>query len=338
MNLITGATGLLGSYLAKLLLCKGEKVRAIKRTTSNVSLLGKFAAEIEWIEGDVLDISSLEEAMRGVDKVYHCAAVVSFVPSEINHMMKVNIEGTANVMNAALVSEVSKLIHVSSIAAFGIPANSKVIDETFSDPNINKCFWYYRSKQYSEREAWRANEEGLNVVIVCPSTILGAGWWDAEPNSLFQEIYNGLKFYTTATNGFVDVRDVTSCMYQLMQSNISGEKFILSAENLSFRDVMWQMADEMKVKRPSLEAGKFLREVAWRTEAIKSLFTKKRPLITKESADLASINFTFSNEKIKRALNLNFKPIKEVIAETAEVFLKSERENKEYGVYGNSFS
>src|SRR5688572_30730771 len=99
-------------------------------------------------------------------------------------MMKVNIEGTANVMNAALVSGASKLIQVSSIAAFGTPPKGKVIDETFSDPNINKSFWYYRSKQYSEREAWRANEEGLSVIIVCPSTILGGGWWDAEPNSL----------------------------------------------------------------------------------------------------------------------------------------------------------
>lgn len=333
MNLITGATGLLGSYLAKLLLSKGEKVRAIRRTTSDISLLGECAQYIDWVEGDVLDISSLEEAMCDVIKVYHCAAVVTFIPSEINYMMKVNIEGTANVMNVALVNRVSKLIHVSSIAAFGVPRNDKVIDETFSDPNINKSFWYYRSKQYSEREAWRANEEGLHVVIVCPSTIIGAGWWDAEPNSLFQEIYTGLKFYTASTNGFVDVRDVASCIYQLMQSNISGEKYILNSENLSFRDVIWQIADEMKVKRPSIEAGNFLLGMAWRTEEIKSFITKQRPLITKESAELASINFTYTNEKIKRTLNYSFKSMKETITETANVFLKSKRERQEFGIF-----
>ena len=333
MNLITGATGLLGSYLAKLLLTKGEKVRAIKRKTSDVSLLGEFSEQIEWIEGDVLDIPSLEEAMVGVTKVYHCAALISFIPREVEQMMKVNVEGTANIMNCALASDVKKLVHVSSVAAFGLPVKGKMIDENFSDPNINKAFWYYRSKQYSEREAWRANEEGLNVVVVCPATILGAGWWDAEPNSLFLEIYNGLKFYTTSTNGFVDVRDVAECMHRLMQSNISGEKFIVSAENLSFQDVIWQMADGLKVKRPNLEAGKILRTIAWRVEAIKSFFTKQRPLITKESAELASLDFTYSNEKIKRSLNYNFKSTKETIAETAEVFLKSQEEDKEFGVF-----
>ena len=333
MILITGATGLLGSYLAKLLLTKGEKVRAIKRKTSNLSLLVDYANQIEWIEGDVLDIPSLEEAMSDVTKVYHCAAVISFIPSETDYMMKVNIEGTANVMNVALASNIQKIVHVSSVAAFGLPRTGKMIDENFSDPNINKSFWYYRSKHYAEREAWRASEEGLNVVIVCPSTIIGAGWWDAEPNSLFKEIYNGLKFYTTSTNGFVDVRDVVACMYQLMQSNISGEKFILNSENLSFREVIWQMADKMKVKRPNIEAGNFLRSVAWRTEVLKSIFTNQGPLITKESAELASINFTYSNEKIKHTLNYNFKLMSETIAETAAAFLKSKKEKKEFGVF-----
>ncbi len=333
MNLITGATGLLGSYLAKLLLIKGEKVRAIRRKTSDLSLLGDYAKQIDWVEGDVLDIPSLEEAMLDVANIYHCAAIISFIPSESNYMMKVNVEGTTNVMNVALSSNIQKVVHVSSVAAFGMPRAGRTIDENYSDPNINKSFWYYRSKHYAEREAWRASEEGLNVVIVCPSTILGAGWWDAEPNSLFREIYNGLKFYTTSTNGFVDVRDVAACMYQLMQSNISGEKFILSSENLSFRDVIWQMADEMKVKRPSIEIGNVLRSVAWRTEAVKSFFTSQRPLITRESAELASINFTYSNEKIKQALNYNFKPMKETIAETAKVFLKSAEEKKEFGIF-----
>lgn len=333
MVFITGATGLVGSYLAKLLLSKGEKVRALKRKTSDTSLLGNYAQQIEWIEGDVLDIASLEEGMFGVDYVYHCAAVVTFVPSEVDDMMRANIDGTANVMNAALHTGVKKLMHVSSIAAFGLAPEGKVIDENYSDPNISKCFWYYRSKQYSEREAWRASEEGLNVVVVCPSTIIGAGWWDSEPNSLFPEIYNGLKFYTSATMGFVDVRDVAQCMYALMHSNISNERFIISAENLSFRQVMFAMADAMKVKRPTLEAGKFLRAFAWRMEAVKSLFTKTRPLITKESAALAAISFQFSNAKLVKALGYQFRPVSQTIAETADVFLRGREQKAEFGVF-----
>ncbi len=331
MNLITGATGLLGSYLAKLLINKGEKVRAIKRVMSDTSLLGTYVDKIEWVEGDVLDIPSLEEAMEGVERVYHCAASISFIPREVDLMMRVNIDGTANVMNVAMASGVKKLLHVSSTAAFGIAPEGKLIDENYSDPNISKSFWYFRSKQYSEREAWRASEEGLNVVIVCPSTIIGGGWWDAEPNSLFHEIYNGLKFYTTSTNGFVDVRDVAAVMHRLMQSDITGEKFLVTSENLTFRELIWQMADELKVKRPSLEAGKFLRSVAWRMEAVKSLFTKHRPLITQESAALAAINFTYSNAKIRKALGYEFIPLKKTIAETAQAFLKSKQEGKDFG-------
>ena len=269
MNLITGATGLLGSYLAKFLLSKGEKVRAIKRASSDLSLLGNFATQIDWIEGDVLDIFSLEKAMKGVKRVYHCAAVISFLPDEHEQMTKANVEGTANVMNAALNNGIKKAVHVSSVAAFGIAPENKLIDEKFFDPQIAKRFAYYKSKHFAEREAWRANAEGLNLIVVCPSTILGAGWWNAQPNSLFREIYNGLKFYTSSINGFVDVRDVAECMYRLMNSEISGEKFIVSSENLSFREVMWMMADELNAARPPLEAGKFLREIVWRTEAVK---------------------------------------------------------------------
>lgn len=336
MVLITGATGLLGSYLTKLLLDKGDAVRAIKRKTSDLSLLGSYAQKIEWVEADVLDLPALEEAMKGIVQVYHCAAVISFIPSEVDYMMKVNIEGTANVMNTALQQGVKKAVHVSSIAALGIAPDGKVIDEKYNDSNIRNSFWYYRSKHYGEREAWRANAEGLNVVVAAPSTIIGAGKWNDEPNSLFRDIYKGLNFYTTSTNGFVDVRDVAECLYRLMTSDIEADKFIISSENLSFRDVMWQMADAMKVKRPSREAGKVLRSIAWRMEWIKSLFTKQRPLVTKESARLASINFLYSNQKVKQALGYQFKPLSETINETASVFLKSNSEGKDFGVFPSS--
>jgi dihydroflavonol-4-reductase len=333
MIFITGATGLLGSYLAKLLIQKGHKVRAIKRTTSDLSLLGEYAQQIEWVTGDIMDIPSLEDAMQGVKQVYHCAAVISFIPKEVDYMMRVNIDGTANVMNAALQAGVEKLVHVSSIASFGIAKEGKVIDEQYSDPNIRKCFWYYRSKHYGEREAWRAHAEGLNVVVANPSTILGAGWWDDEPNSLFRDIHQGLKFYTTAHNGFVDVRDVVECLYRLMQSDISGEKFIVSSENISFRDLIWDIADALKVKRPPYFAGRLLREFVWRAEAVKGLFSNARPLVTKETAELASMNFRYSNQKIKDELQFNFRPIKQTIADTAACYLKSKQAGKDFGVF-----
>lgn len=333
MVFVTGATGFLGSYLTRLLLAKGQQVRALKRTSSDFSLLGDKANHVDWIEGDVLDISSLESAMKDVKKVYHCAAVISLVPSEADYMMKVNVEGTSNVMNAALQAGVEKLLHVSSIAAFGVAPPGVTIDENFSDPNIQKSFSYYCSKQYGEREAWRANAEGLKVVIACPSTILGAGWWDEEPNSLFREVHGGLKFYVSSTMGFVDVRDVAECLYQLMESVHEGEKFIVSSENLSFKDIIFQMADEMNLKRPELEAGPRLLSLAWRLEAVKSFFTKKRPVVTSESARISSISFAFNNEKITKSLGFRFRPMKETIAESAKIFLQSIEEGKDYGTF-----
>lgn len=333
MNLITGATGLLGSYLAKLLLSKGEKVRAIKRVTSDLSLLGEYASKIEWVEADVLDYPALQEAMVGIERLYHCAAVISFIPAEYDYMAKVNIEGTANVMNAALYARVKKVLHVSSVAAFGLPTNSRTIDEKHSDPNISKCFAYFKSKHYAEREAWRANAEGLDVVVVCPSTIIGAGWWSDEPNSLFRTIDNGLPFYTTATNGFVDVRDVVACMYLLMQGHYKDERYIISAQNESFKNLIWQIADALNVKRPQLEAGSMLREVAWRLEWVKSVFSNQRPLVTKHSAQLAGIDFTYANQKIKDALHFEFRPLEQTIRDTANAYLQSKKSGINYGVF-----
>ncbi len=333
MVFVTGATGLLGSYLTKLLLAKGEQVRALKRNTSDLRLLGAAAQQVEWVEGDILDIPSLEEAMQGVEKVYHCAALISFLPSEAKNMVKVNREGTANVMNVALHTGVKKVLHVSSEAAFGFPNRGKVIDESYDDPAIHKCPWYYRSKQYGEREAWRAHAEGLDVVIACPGTIIGGGWWNQPPNLLFPKIDKGLWFYSRSVNGFVDVRDVTDCIYQLMESNISGEKFLLVAENISLRDLVWMIADALQVKRAFIPAGKWIMFFAWRAQMLRFLLTGHSPIITKESASLTHIDFHYNNRKIIEALGYRFRPIKQTIEETAALYLKSKQENKNYGTF-----
>jgi len=332
MILITGATGFVGSYLAKLLLERGEKIRAIKRASSLLNLLGNYAEKIDWVEGDILDVVSLEEAMKGVSRVYHCAAMISFAAKDTEALMKVNIEGTANVMNAAIYAGVEKVVHVSSVAAFGLPIQGKIIDEKYSDPNINKAFWYFRSKQYGEREAWRAAEEGLSVVVACPGTILGAGWWDAEPNSIFGAVANGLSFYTTATNGFVDVRDVAEALVLLMEKGANGEKYILVSENLSYKELIWQVADEMKVRRPSIAAKKWLLTLAWISESVKTIFTKKEPLVTRESAAIAGVSFMYSNEKIKQ-LCFSFRPIRTTISDTTKAYLDSKAEQKNFGSF-----
>ena len=333
MILVTGATGLLGSYIARQLVGSGERVRGLKRRGSDLSLLGDATHQIEWVEGDVTDISSLDEAMKGVKQVYHCAALISMQPSHLDQMIKVNTEGTANVVNVALDADVNKLLYVSSIAAFGRPQPTGVlIDENLDVKDSTDNFSYYRSKLYAEREVWRGIAEGLSAVIICPSTILGGGFWHVTPNNIFDQVYKGLSFYTTGTNAFVDVRDVTFIAIQLMNSTIEAEKFIVSAENCSFQELMNMIADALNRKRSTIAINKWLAELAWRYEAVKATITQSTPLLTAESAVMAQSEFRYSNEKICKTLSYQFRPLSKTITDVANIYLQSINENKGYGL------
>ena len=333
MILVTGANGLLGSYLVRRLIDSGEKVRGLRRATSDMSLLGSYASRIEWIEGDVTDIFSLEGAMKGVDKVYHSAALISMQTRDAQRMLDINSEGTANMVNVALDSGISKLLYVSSVAAFGRPEKpGRIIDENLDIKDSKDNFPYFKSKLYAEREVWRGMAEGLRAVIVNPSTILGGGFWSSPPNSLFDQIYKGMPFYTSGANAFVDVRDVVEVCIKLMDSDISGEKFITSAENCSFRDLMCMAADALKVKRPSVRVTNAIGGLAWRAEYVKGLFTNNPPLITKDSIAIAQNDFAYSNEKVCHTLGYTFRPLIQTVEETAAAYLRSVNSNSNFGL------
>ncbi len=339
MILVTGGTGFLGGHLLFRLTQKEEKIRALKRKNSSLDdtkRIFSFYAEditpywnkIEWVEGNLLDIFSLEEAMSGITRLYHTAAVVSYDPSEHEIMMETNIRGTANVMDAALAKGVKKVCYVSSIAALGRAGNNGITDE--KSPWIDKknISAYSLSKFEAEREVWRAMAEGLNAVIVNPSVILGPGNWDKGTCKLFSMVYRGLKVYTTGTNGFVDVNDVARAMIMLMESDISEERFVLNAENVSYQQLFTWMAEALGVAPPAIRAGKTLSEVAWRALKIISLFSGKEPFITKELARTAVGTHRYSSDKIITATGFEFTPVKETVYRTAQLFLRSLEEQK----------
>ena len=272
--------------------------------------------------------------MKGVDKVYHLAALISMQPRDAGQMLNINAEGTANVVNAALGSDISKLLYVSSVAAFGRPEPmGRMIDEHLDIKDSKDNFAYFKSKLYAERELWRGIAEGLNAVIINPSTILGGGFWIMPPNvTIFEQIYRGIPFYTGGSNGFVDVRDVVSVAIQLMESEVSAEKFIVSAENSSWNDMMWAIADALKVRRPFIRVSRPIASLAWRLDAVRSLFSGVPPIVTRDSINLASTDFRYSNEKICKALNFTFRPLNETIAETAAIYLHSVQSKNKYGL------
>ncbi len=331
MVLITGANGLVGSYLCRYLLQQGQKVRAIHRNNCNFKLIEDIKDQIEWVEGDILDLMSLEDAMKGIKKVYHCAAVISYLGKYADKMMRVNVEGTANIVNIALDNKIDKLIYISSIAALGRTGKpNEIVSEKTPWDRKNSTSDYSKSKFLAEREVWRAMAEGINAAIINPSIIVGAGNWDAGSCKLFSTIHNGFKFYTGGVTGYVDVRDVVKIAFSLMENNITNERFIVSAENLSYKEFLTTIAYELQVKGPTMMAGKSLSSLAWRAEWFKSKFSGMEPSVTRQTATIANKKVYFNNTKVVKELHYNFIPIKKSIADTASSFNKELKNGKFY--------
>jgi dihydroflavonol-4-reductase len=334
MILLTGGTGLVGSHLLYELTLEGINVRALKRKGSRIDIVEKifewYNPEnykhqfnlIEWVDGDLSDIFSLRDALQGVKNVYHCAAVVSFVPSERPKMLKINIDGTANLVNACLLENVDKLCHCSSIAAVGRPDKGTWVDESLIWKTSRKNSYYSISKFGAEREVWRGSEEGMKVVIVNPSVIIGPGDPHRSSARLFTTVKDGLRFYSSGSTGFVDARDVAKAMKQLTESEIHDERYILNSENISYKKLFEIFARYARVKPPFFKAGRTLSEIAWRLEKIRSLVTGSNPLITKETARSANSRYEFSNEKIISELGLKFYTVEEAAENTAGFFEK----------------
>ncbi len=254
------------------------------------------------MEGDILDVFSLDDAMKGIDMVIHSAAVISFHRQERSLMHQTNIDGTANVVNIALENNIRRFIHISSVAALGRTKNGETVNEKkeWIENTINTQ--YAISKHKAEMEVWRGIAEGLNAVILNPSTILGFGDWNHSSCAIFKNGFNEFGYYTEGVNGFVEVTDVAKAALQLMETDISGERFIISAENWSFKKLLDSIADGLHKKKPHTLATPFIGAIAWRVEKLKALFKNSKPLLTKESAKIAQSKTYFDNSKILAAL------------------------------------
>ena len=258
MILVTGGTGFLGAYIIKELVQKGFAVRAIRRSKKLPSFISSHVFEnVEWVDGDILDVVSLVEAMDGADTVIHSAAMISFSPYDKEEMNHINIEGTANVVNMALEKNIKRFVHISSVAALGRTAQTDHVNEEkkWQDSSVNTN--YAVSKHLSELEVWRGIAEGLNAVIINPSTILGFGDWNTSSTRLFKNIYNEFPWYTSGINGFVDVEDVASATVALMLSDVTAEGFIVSSENWPFQQLFNFIADNFGKRRPFRRATPF---------------------------------------------------------------------------------
>ncbi len=309
-TLVTGGAGLVGNELIKQLLAAGEKVKAIYHSTP----LSLSHPNLEIVRCDILDVVCLNEIMNGITHVYHSAALVSYAPKDKQKLLKINIEGTANVVNACIDSGVIKLVHVSSVAALGRIRNGEMVNEKMSWTEETSNSIYGKSKYFGEMEVWRGIGEGLKAVMVNPSLILGGNNWDSGSSAIFKNAYNEFKWYTDGVSGFVDVRDVARAMILLMNSEITAERFILNGENLPYREIFTSIAKCFGKKPPYKKVSPFLAEVIWRTEEIKTKFTGKKHLLTKETVRTALAKVYFNNSKILKELpGFHFTKIKDTI-------------------------
>lgn len=320
MIFVTGGAGLVGAALLKQLLQQNKgPIKALYRNHFPPTLAKEELEKIQWVKGDVLDTSLLYEELKGCKQVYHSAAVVSYHQKRREQMYRINIEGTANMVNASLENGVEKYVQVSSVAAIGrIRKGELVTEETKWTEETNKSH-YGKTKYLSELEVWRGIGEGLNAVMVNPTIILGEATWEVGSTALFKNAWNEFPWYTNGTTGYVDAIDVAKAMIGLMESNITAQRFILSNEQFTYKEMLTKIAHAFDKQPPKREAKPWMGALVWRIEHLKSFITGREPLLTKETTRTAQATTFFSNEKIKKALpGFEFTPIDATIERTCK--------------------
>jgi dihydroflavonol-4-reductase len=332
MIFVTGATGFLGSYLLYELVKLNRPVKALIRNPDKIAFVKKIfnyyekdssdlADSVNWVKGDILDYYTLIENMQDASLVFHSAGMVSFKDSDRSKIMRINVEGTANIVNACLELGIEKLCHVSSVSSLGEAINGELVNENMLWNPKPAATTYAVSKFKAEMEVWRGIYEGLNAVIVNPSIILGPGMWFGTSSGLFKEAYRGLSYYPTGSGGYVDVRDVVSAMIKLADSKINGERYILNAENISHQDVINFLALAMNRKLPVHKITPFIMKAVYVADKIRALLTGQSPMISLRSMEISANNTAYSNQKIKEALSLDFIPVKESVEYITKIYL-----------------
>lgn len=330
MILVTGGTGLVGAHLLLQLVRGPQPVRALYRTAGNITKTKSLFAHygkaalfdtIEWVPGDVIDVPSLEAAFAGVTHVYHCAAYISFDPGDEDELRKINIEGTANMVNCALAFGVQKFCHVSSIAALGDPTTpgSVITEETDWNPEVGHND-YALSKYGAEMEVWRAWQEGLNVVIVNPGLIFGYGFWQQGSGAVLRAVKRGQYFYTLGRCGIVAVEDVVNVMVLLMEGSYTGERYILVSDNPNYKEILDTLAKGMNKKAPAMYATKLLTGFAWRADWLICKLTGRKRMLTRNMAHSSHAVETYDNKKVIEATGYTFTPGLSYLTALAEAF------------------
>ncbi|MEZ0541516.1 NAD-dependent epimerase/dehydratase family protein [Fibrella arboris] len=318
-TLVTGATGLIGSHVVRYLLSLGRPVSALYRAGNGYGLLTDIADQITWLEGDVLDIPSLEDAITPGCDVVHCAAIVSFIAKDRARMEQVNVEGTANIVNVCLLAGVRKLAYLSSVAALGRPEQKRNVPGASQQPTVitEEQKWeesplnsaYAKTKYRAELEVWRGSAEGLPVVMVNPTIVLGEGDWTRSSTKLIKYVYEENRFYTDGDINYVDVLDVAEAIVKLLHSPLTEQRFILNAGAIPYHDFLTRLAQAMGKRPPSIRVPPGLSQILASIEAVRSMLTGRSPLITRETATGASHKYYYPGSPVTHSIDFQYRPL-----------------------------
>ncbi|MFH6603414.1 NAD-dependent epimerase/dehydratase family protein [Maribacter algicola] len=323
MVLVTGGTGLVGSHLLLRLLQKGVSVRAIHRDNSDLNRVRKIFSyyadnafdlfeKIHWVSADLSDITALEAAFENIDQVYHTAALISFDPKKYPVLQKINTEGTANIVNLCLSEKIKKLCYVSTIGAIGKSTDNQPASEEndWVERNVNV---YALTKYDAEMEVWRGAQEGLPVVIVNPGVILGPGFWNHGSGEFFTTANKGYPYYPPGGTGFVSINDVVELMIRLTDSKIQNERYIVVANNISFKTILTLICKNLGKRPPHKELKHWQLQIGRYFDYLANLLTSRERRITKNSIKSLYQRDDYTNEKIKKSLDFEFEPLEPVI-------------------------
>jgi dihydroflavonol-4-reductase len=323
MILVTGANGLLGSFIIKKLLANNLPVLGTRRETSDMHLVKEWKDSVVWRDADITDAVALNESFKDVSVVIHCAAMVSFNPRDEDLLFKVNVDGTRNVVNACLLNNVKKLIHISSVAALGRQKGKSLLDEDskWVDSPLNSA--YARSKYMAELEVFRGLEEGLPALIINPSFILAPSDWEKSSSQIFNYIWKERKFYSSGQSNYVDVDDVAEITFRLLEKDIIGERFIACGGTISLKDLFDEIAVRLKKKSPSLKVNTKLLTAFALLEEVRCRLLGAKPMITRETVKATKENFTYSNQKSIDLLNMEYTKLSETLDKCCQYYMST---------------
>lgn len=322
MIALTGATGLLGSFVLEKFIKENIPVKALTRNKV------ESKPNVQWIEGDILDIHSLRSLFENVDTVIHVAGLVSFNPKKRDLLMEINMGGTRNVVNMCLASNVKRLIHISSVAALGRQRGINILNEESKWIESPLNSHYAKSKYLAELEAFRGQEEGLQVSVIYPSVVLAPGPWERSSSQIFKYVWNEKMFFTEGLTNYVDVRDVVEIIYQVYHQKKVGEKFIASGGAISFEQLFQKIATRFKKRAPRFLVPKSLTYWAGFLEEIKSSLLGKEPLISRQSARMTGESFIYDNKKSIEQIPIQYHTLKETLDWCCSYYLETYNTNK----------